>query len=272
MATIRDAVSVSAAEVENDWLAILHDPNASLATADKKLAASALPLTNRANTYTATQTIAPASSGNKGVIINQPTGTLYTYPALELQLNGTERMRFSVASNSNEIVLASYDNSSSIGPYIAVGRNSNATTPAPGFLQLIDKGAANRYIWPDSSGNLRTNTSAPTSSDTGGTVIGTQTSSLDSKNVSGEPLPAAQILAAVQAGAEAVRRFSYRSGAFNGEEFSGLVTDYAPRYGMDRDDDHPAGKSLNVVTVIGDLLIAVANLAQRVEALEAARA
>ena len=69
--------------------------------------------------------------------------------------------------------------------------------------------------------------------------------------------------------AAAVRRFTYKNGSFGGEEFSGLVVDYAPRYGMDRDADHPAGKSLNVVTAIGDLMIAVDYLAGRVAALEA---
>ncbi len=236
MATIRDAVSVNVADVEADWLAILHDPNASLATADKKLVASALPLTSRANTFTALQTF------SAGVVA---TGAC---------------------------TIGSYDNGTGAGPYLYIGRNNNATTPAPGHVHALDKNAVSRYLWIDSSGIVRTHTAAPTSTDTGGTVVGTQTSSLDSKIIAGEPLPAAQILAAVQAGAEAVRRFTYRSGSFNGEEFSGVVVDYAPRYGMDRDEDHPAGKSLNVATVIGDLLIAVANLAQRVEALEAAHA
>ena len=79
----------------------------------------------------------------------------------------------------------------------------------------------------------------------------------------GVPIPIDDVLTAVQAGADAVRRFTYKSGAFNGEEFSGVVTDYAPRYGMDRDVEHPAGKSLNILTVIGDLLLAVANLTER---------
>jgi len=37
---------------------------------------------------------------------------------------------------------------------------------------------------------------------------------------------------------------------------------------MDRDADHPAGKSLNVPNAIGDLMIAVDYLARRVAALE----
>ena len=67
MATIRDAVAVSVADVESDWLAILHDPNASLATADKKLAASALPLTERANTFSARQAFTGGVSIESGI-------------------------------------------------------------------------------------------------------------------------------------------------------------------------------------------------------------
>ena len=67
MATIRDAVSVSVADVEADWLAILHDPNASLATADKKLAASGLPL-QIAGTWTPVLTFGGASTGITGTL------------------------------------------------------------------------------------------------------------------------------------------------------------------------------------------------------------
>ena len=56
---------------------------------------------------------------------------------------------------------------------------------------------------------------------------------------------------------------------YGGEEFSGVVVDYAARYGMDRDAAHPAGKSLNTINSTGDLLIAVNYLAGRVADLEA---
>lgn len=69
----------------------------------------------------------------------------------------------------------------------------------------------------------------------------------------------------VRLGAEAVRRFVYRSGAFGGEEFEGVVTDLAPAYGMDRDEEQPAGKSLNEIQILGDLLRMVDSLAQRVD-------
>lgn len=156
------------------------------------------------------------------------------------------------------------------GCNVWIGNNSNATQGGAGFVSLFNLAGSNQRIWVDGSGVLRINSADPTyANDTAGTVVGTQTSSLDSKDVIGDPDSIDNVLAAVAAGAAAVRRFTYRSGAFNGEEFSGVVVDYAPRYGMDCDEEHPAGKSLNVVTVIGDLLLAVANLADRVAALEA---
>lgn len=188
------------------------------------------------------------------------------------QLSGTNRARIELRSNASLLVMEDFDNGTGNGPRLQLGRNSNASTPAAGFVRMQNLGGTGYRVWPDTSGNLRIGTSDPTNAnDTSGTVVGTQTSSLDAKNITGKPLPAVDILAAVQAGAEAVRRWTYRNGAYNGEEFSGVVVDYAPRYGMDRDAEHPAGKSLNVATVIGDLLLAVANLSERVAALEAAR-
>jgi len=250
MATINGLTTLAGADVATgDYLPIY---DASAAT-DKKVAAGSLAPTNLANTFTAAQTI------------NAPS-------ALTLQLSGTNRILFSNTSAANQMSLSAFDNGSSVGSRIIVNQNNNASTPAAGHIYLTNLGGTGYRIWPDTSGNLRIGTSDPTNAnDTSGTVVGTQTSSLDAKDIAGDPLPAVDILAAVQAGAEAVRRFTYRSGTFNGEEFSGVVVDFAPRYGMDRDAEHPAGKSLNVITVIGDLLLAVANLAERVAALEAAR-
>lgn len=204
--------------------------------------------------------------GSLTVTVNAAAGNSQAW-----QLSGTNRARIELQTNASLFVMEDFDNSNLAGPRLQAGRNSNASTPAAGFLRLSNLGGTGYRIWPDTAGNLRIGTSDPTNAaDTSGTVVGAQTSSLDSKTIAGKPLPTVDILAAVQAGADAVRRFTYRNGAFNGEEFSGVVVDYAPRYGMDRDGEHPAGKSLNVATVIGDLLLAVANLAERVAALEAA--
>lgn len=254
MATISGLTTLAAADVASgDYLPIY---DASAAT-DKKLAAGGIAVLPTANTFTAAQTINTAISS----------------ASLIVQRSGVDAVQLNALSGDRGVAMPSFDNSSSYGPYINIGRNSNASTPASGHI--IIRNLSNQYysLWVDASANLRIVAGAqPTNAtDTAGTVVGTQTSSLDAKSITGAALPAVDILAAVQAGAEAVRRWTYRNGAFNGEEFSGVVVDYAPRYGMDRDDEHPAGKSLNVATIVGDLLIAVANLAERVAALEAER-
>lgn len=161
------------------------------------------------------------------------------------------------------------DNGAGGGRYITLGRNNNGSTPASGHIRIARLSGTVHFIWPDNSGNLRIHNAEPTNAaDTAGTVVGAQTSSLDAKHLLGGESGIDDVLAAVRAGSEAVRRFIYRDGSFGGEEFEGVVVDYAPRYGMDRDAEHPAGKSLNLVTVVGDLLRAVAYLADRVAALE----
>jgi hypothetical protein len=62
--------------------------------------------------------------------------------------------------------------------------------------------------------------------------------------------------------------FTYKSGAFNNQRFTGIVTDYAPTFGMDRDAEHPHGKSLNEVTAHGYTFAAIKALHSRIEQLE----
>lgn len=195
-----------------------------------------------ANTFTALQTFAPAA----GIAINAIA-----------------------AAGSTAVNLPGQDNGAAAGPMVAIGSNTNATTPAPGALVLQKcNPLGNAYLWFDDASNLRTLTNAAITSANrnAGTVVGTQTSSLDAKQLIGGLTSIEDVLAAVQRGAEAVRRFTYKSGAFNGEEFEGVVVDYEPRYGMDRDEEHEAGKSLNLINAVGDLLRAVAWLVDREQA------
>lgn len=220
-------------------------------------------------TFADAQAIAPSATNVNGLEVNMPTST--SGKALQVKYAGTERALLQVlGGQASAFILSAVDTGNSYGPYIAVLGNSNGSTPSAGVIVLRDKGATDYSIWPDDSGVLRINTTLPTNAlDTAGTVVGAQTSSLDAKHIVDDPISVDEVLAAVAMGADAVRRFTYRNGAYNGEEFSGVVTDFAPRYGMDRDAEHPAGKSLNTITAIGDLLIAVGNLIERVAALEA---
>lgn len=170
---------------------------------------------------------------------------------------------------NSALIFYSRDLGATAGCNVNLGRNSNASTPGAAYIQMRGRGDGPNYLWPDASGNLRINTTEPVyASDTAGTVVGTQTSSLDAKAIIGDPISINDVLAAIHIGASAVRRFVYKDGSFNNEEFSGIVTDFAPRYGMDRDQEHPSGKTLNLITIVGDLLMAVANLTDRVRELE----
>lgn len=194
---------------------------------------------------------------------------------------------------NGDIAVQPYDNGAGLGRSVWIQNNTNVTTAAPGFIYLTQANGTHQRIWPDNTGILRIGAVSPTSANiTAGTVVGTQTSNLASKDVEGWPAPIEEILAFVAAGAEAVRRFRYKAPLFpieevdengnlvvvgvtegerpmGGEEFSGLVVDFAPRYGMDRDEAHPMGKALNEINAIGDLMLAVDWLAGQVATLQA---
>jgi hypothetical protein len=170
------------------------------------------------------------------------------------------------------------------GCYAYLGRNSDDSTP--GTLQLSCSAASGGtlvYVWSDDTGQVRVkrgfSSDWPTGANrnTDGVVVGTQTSSLDTKNLKDGLTPIETVLSWVAEGAAAVRRFDYKSGQNGGEVYEGVVVDYAPRYGEDRDENHPSGKSLNVINAVGDLLrvvdhqaMQIAELMARVTALEAA--
>lgn len=194
----------------------------------------------------------------------------------------TGQVTSSAADGASSFRAPDADLGSGTGAMFAIGRNQNASTPAPGAL-VVGKvnSLGNAYLWPDDSGIWRTQLNATVNSTNrnSGTVVGTQTSMLSEKDLLSDGPPETQVVAErVRRGAAAVRLFQYkpsadengkRTGArpYGGEEFSGVVVDYAPEYGMDKDAEHPAGKSLNEVTVMGDLLVLSAALADRVDEL-----
>lgn len=222
----------------------------------------------QASTFTNTITIAPTSTGASGLIVNQPAGT--TNLGLRIQLAGTSYVYALYPGHANAasgaVIQADWDGGNNLaGPYLEIGRNTNATKAGAGFIRLRARGGSAYRVWIDNAGVARVHTADPIfDNDTAGTVIGAQTSSLDSKNILGDvgdPLDALRaIVAAAKTG---LKRFDYKSGAFGGEEFEGIVTDFAPRYGMDRDEAHPAGKSLNEIQLLGDLIRSVALIAEK---------
>ena len=200
------------------------------------------------------------------------------------------------------VMTFSGDNGAGSGRVVAAARNNNAA-PCPGVLNFRRATGDNDHtsVWPDDAGILRIANSLSISNGnyaTLGSVLGTQTSSLDAKELlSEEPPPIDEVLGYIAEGAAGVRPFVYKAvknevyddnglptgeyedgpRPYGGEEFCGVIVDYAGRYGTDRDEAHPNGRSLNSINAVGDLLVAVgwlveqnADLAARVAALEAA--
>ena len=183
--------------------------------------------------------------------------------AITTKYNGTNRLIVNALSNENSFNLSSFDNGSSLGPYVNIGRNSNASTSAAGLIILTTKGGTAEYLYSDNSGNLRIGTTLPTSAnDTSNTVVGTQTSSLAAKNIIGGVISPRDALSNILTATKALRRFTYKNGSFDNQVFDGVIVDYAPRYGMDN------GKSLNDITLFNDLILSIQALSDRLEKLE----
>jgi hypothetical protein len=169
---------------------------------------------------------------------------------------------FSASTASTILEIASTDLGNGVaGPVITLGRNTNATNTGAGSLNFMSKAGTAGYVWQDNAGQLRINTAAPSNAnDTAGTVIGTQSSSLASKNLI-EPFT--DNATALQTILDApLYDFTYKSGAYNNQAFTGIITDYSPVFGMDKDALHPFGKSLNTITAIGYTFGAIKELHQ----------
>ena len=54
------------------------------------------------------------------------------------------------------------------------GVAGNTAAGTVSFIELLDTGGTTRFLWFDTTGDLRTGTSIPADPNTGGTVVGTQ--------------------------------------------------------------------------------------------------
>ena len=161
MAKISALSLLGAAPADNDEFVILDvsDTTQGANGSTKALAASRVARTGVSNTF------------EGGQIINR---------------SGVKAMEFILAADNSTFSVEPWDNGSSRGGRVVLGRNSNASTPASGQLEIQNAAASNnRYrIWVDASGNLRIwNGGEPTNAfDTSGTVVGTQTSWYETKS------------------------------------------------------------------------------------------
>lgn len=167
-------------------------------------------------------------------------------------------------STWNAITMAGRDNgngASFAGSAITVGRNTNATNTAAGYIKYVSKSGTEYSVWADDTGVMRVNTAAPISTnDVAGTVIGTQTSTRASKNIYGTYASNAESLALLLA--TPLYDFDYKSGAMNHQRFVGITTDDSPAFGMD------LGRSFNPASAFGHTVAAIKELERRLAATE----
>lgn len=197
------------------------------------------------NTFTGGITSAPVSTGVAGIYITPASGA--TAPAVNV---------------------ASSDLGSGYS-YILIGRNSNGSTPASGWIRITGKTGNDNDIWVDSSatpGILRIGNGTTSGTDTGGSVVGAQTSSLDQKDVIEEVTDYDAALSVIEN--TPLFRFRYKDGRLGGGEYLGIITDYSPVFGADPDEEHANGRILNEVNAHGYAMAAIKALAERVKALE----
>jgi len=200
-----------------------------------------------ANTFTTTQTIAVVSAASLGLIITPPA-----------------------SATGDAIRVSSADLGSGLsGPFISLGRNSNATGRS-GYMRIVGAGGNSNDIWPDNSatpGVLRIGNATGTATDLAGSVVGAQTSSLDQKDVIGE---FTDINAALDVILDTpLFEFYYKDERLGKPKFLGIITDYSPIFGADPDEAHPNGRILNEVNAHGYAMAAIKALAARIRALEA---
>ena len=213
-------------------------------------------------------TVLAAATTTKALLLNTPASSVAAIQ--EWQYNGSIAVGLNVFATERSLTLVQFDNGSAQGCNIDIRRNSNVSTPAAGFLGLMNLGGTGYRIWPDTSGLLRIHTADPTNAnDTAGTIVGTQSSYVAAKLLDVELPDLWESLYHVVEAAGKLRGFRYRNGAYNNEHYPiGIITDTSPRYGMDRSLEFPQGKSLNIPVCTGDLFASIAIIDERLSKLE----
>ncbi len=90
--------------------------------------------------------------------------------------------KFRINWDGNAYIMDHDNGNGAAGQILFVGRNTNATATGAGSVDFKKKSGTAGYVWQDNSGNMRIHTAAPTNAnDTAGTVIGTQTSTRETK-------------------------------------------------------------------------------------------
>ena len=228
--------------VSGDWLEITNMGNAT--DKEQKVNAAKFAILANLNTFTATQTVAPAAGA---------TGISMTTP-----VNQTVSM----------LSLLAADCGAGYGPHISIGRNSNVPTPSAGWLQVVNRSNTAYSLWVDNSGNVRVGTLTPTNAnDASGSVVGAQTSWAEAK----EEITAWDDNQAALDAILAARLFSYKmKGDVSRREYRGLVIHEEDRGAWFSDNDaENQVPALNMRTIVGYLIGAIQAQQVQIEALKA---
>lgn len=141
---------------------------------------------------------------------------------------------------------------------------STGTNNTPGMILFNTGDNAYHFVWVGDDDKLRIGPAPQGDGSPGndsGTVVGDQASALAAKNILGERFDPGTSLDLVLN--TRVFDFTYKSGAYHGETFTGIVTDYAPWFGMNEN------QALNPVNSTGHLVQAIKAQQAKINTLEA---
>ena len=250
-----------------DFLTI-YNASAGSTDKDQKVDINKFAILANAQTFTGAQTFTPSGTGTNAIKVDMvASNTAYAYMAY---YNAVYRYGVYQRSALSLIELVSADLGNTIAvPYVSIGRNSNATVPSAGSLQLFNRSGTAYSLWVDASANLRIHTAAPASAanDTSGTIVGNQTSYIGVKEDIEEWTDQRQALDAVLA----CKLFQYHlRGDETKRQYSGLIITDEDRGAWfsenDADNQTPA---LNERNLFGYLIAAIQEQQKQIRALQA---
>lgn len=193
---------------------------------------------------------------------------LALWPSLALCQSQTIIQQGTLTTNTPAIsTTATWNEASTTFAQLKMDITDTASTNGSRFLDLQNGGVTVAHINKAGAGDLRIGTNPPAGavSDTSGTVVGSQSSSRDAKNIEG---PFTDYRSALDTIVRTnLYNFTSKTSGISGPKFVGLVTDESPRFGQDADEAHPNGRALNVVNSIGYLMAAIKAQQADIEAL-----
>lgn len=137
---------------------------------------------------------------------------------------GVERIYMEADATQSIIYLEEFDNGGGVGTRIFLRRNSNASTPAAGFILFYDLSGDFHSVWMDNADQMRVwkNNQPLNGTDTSGTVVGTQVSWIEEKDILGNAPNGRELLQAVLA----VKLYQYQMKADGQQKSDGSKPAY----------------------------------------------